>query len=122
MKESINNLVTICHKASTDAGWWTDKDGSDLRDNKYTFSNKIALCHSELSEALEADRKNLMDDKLPEFEGRVVEIADLIIRAFDLAGAYNMPLGEAVVAKLAFNAVRPDHKKENREAVGGKQY
>ena len=53
---------------------------------------------------------------------REVELADAVIRIFDLAGAYNMDLGGAIEEKLKFNATRTDHKKENREAVGGKAY
>ena len=118
----INGLVKAIHQDNLKAGWWNDSDGSDLRNNKFTFSNKLALCHSELSEALEADRKNLQDDKLPHRPGREVELADAIIRILDLAGAYNMDLGGAVVEKLAYNSRRLDHKRENREAAGGKSY
>lgn len=42
---------------------------------------------SENSEALEGDRKNLMDDKLPKYPMRVVEIADMCIRVFDYLGS-----------------------------------
>jgi NTP pyrophosphatase (non-canonical NTP hydrolase) len=118
----INSLVDRIHQDNLAAGWWTNKDGSDIRGNPYTFSNKLALCHSELSEALEADRKGLKDDKLPHRDGREVELADAVIRIFDLAGAYGMDLGGAVVEKLAYNAQRADHKRENREAAGGKAY
>ena len=72
-----------------------------------SFGQKIALVHSELSEALEADRKSLKDDKLPDRDGREVELADAMIRIFDLAGRYNMDLGGALVAKIAYNASRP---------------
>ena len=72
-----------------------------------SFGQKIALVHSELSEALEADRKGLMDDKLLDREGREVELADAMIRIFDLAGRYDLDLGGALMAKIAFNASRP---------------
>lgn len=69
---------------------------------------KIALMHSELSEALEADRKNIeSDDKIPEFTGLEAELADLIIRVLDFAGAKDLRLGEAIQAKLLFNLTRP---------------
>lgn len=122
MKHKINSVVDACHKASRDAGWWTDKEGNDLTLNPMCFSNKLCLTHSELSESMEADRKDLQDDKLPHRHGREVELADAVIRIFDLAGAYNMDLGGAIEEKMAFNAIRPDHKKENREAAGGKAY
>ena len=46
----------------------------------------IALCISELSEALEGYRKDLMDDKLPHRKMAEVKLADALIRMFDLAG------------------------------------
>lgn len=118
----INRMVEDIHQDNLNAGWWQDKDGNDIRSNPYTFSSKLALCHSELSEALEADRKQLMDDKLTHRDGREVELADTVIRIFDLAGGYGMDLGGAIVEKLAYNAKRLDHKKETRQAVGGKAY
>lgn len=122
MRHKINAVVDACHGASRAAGWWTDKDGNDLTLNPLVFSNKLMLIVSEIAEAMEADRKDLMDDKLPHRNGTEVELADAVIRICDLAGAYNMDLGGAIVEKMAFNAIRPDHKKENREAVGGKSY
>ncbi len=122
MKHNINAMVDVCHNASYNAGWWTGKDGLDTRTNDLTFSNKLMLIVSEIAEAMEADRKDLMDDKLPHRTGREVELADAFIRICDLAGAYNMDLGGAVVEKLAFNKVRPDHQKAAREAAGGKSY
>jgi hypothetical protein len=122
IKHKINAVVDACHAASTEAGWWTDKDGNHLTLNPMCFSNKLCLTHSELSEAMEGDRKGLMDDKLPHRDMREVELADAVIRICDLAGAYNMDLGGAIEEKMAYNAIRPDHKKEAREAAGGKTY
>lgn len=92
-------LAVDIHQMNYSNGFW---DGS-----QDSFGQKIALVHSELSEALEADRKNLMDDKLPDRPGREVELADAMIRIFDLAGRYGMDLGGALVAKIAYNASRP---------------
>lgn len=80
------------------------------------------LIVSEVSEAMEGHRKNLMDDKLPHRPMIEVELADALIRIADLAGALGLDLGGAVEEKLAFNASRPDHKLENRMAAGGKAY
>lgn len=116
-------LQRACHDAAFKAGWWVNpKTGVDARDNPLTFSNKLMLIVSEVAEAMEGDRKNLMDDKLPHRPMREVELADAVIRIMDLAGAYDMDLAGAIVEKMAFNAVRPDHKLENRQAEGGKAY
>lgn len=116
-------LQLACHKASFDAGWWVHPvTGKDTRDNPMCFAQKLCLIHSEISEAMEGDRKSLKDDKLPHRDMREVELADAVIRIFDLAGAYGMDLGGAISEKLAYNAHRPDHKLEARKLNGGKTY
>lgn len=129
-------LQALCHKRSDDSGWWKDKaTGLDLiqviREPSSPIerllasalvAQKLCLSHSELSEAMEGHRKGLMDDKLPHRPMIEVELADAVIRIFDLAGALDLDLGGAIAEKLAYNAVRPDHKPENREKAGGKAY
>lgn len=115
-------LQSACHDAALKAGWWSAKDGSAVQTNPYAFSNKLALIHSEVSEAMEGDRKGLMDDHLPHREMREVELADAVIRIFDLAGAYAMDLGGAIAEKMAYNMQRADHKPAARAAAGGKAY
>lgn len=122
IKEWIGGAQDACFNASFNAGWWHKKDGTPLWTDPLAFSNRLMLTVSELAEAMEADRKNLMDDKLPHRKGTEVEIADAIIRLLDLAGAYGLDVGGAMEEKMAFNKVRPDHKKEAREASGGKSY
>lgn len=69
---------------------------------------KIALMHSELSEALDADREQIAsDDKIPEFTGMEAELADTVIRILDFAGAHRLRLADAIIAKLQFNLTRP---------------
>lgn len=60
--------------------WWYDADGNLLPRDMDTH---FALMASELSEAVEAVRKNKKDDHLPQFDGVVVELADFIIRLAD---------------------------------------
>lgn len=124
-------LTLACHGAAEKAGWWKDlKAGTnfideiclDTRLGKALVAEKLCLIHSEISEAMEGHRKNLMDDKLPHRKAVEVELADAIIRIFDLAGALDLDLGGAIVEKLAYNAQRADHKPENRIAAGGKAY
>lgn len=100
-------------------------DALGVKENTETTRNVgeiLCLIHSEISEAMEGHRKNLMDDKLPHRKMLEVELADAMIRIFDLAGAHGMDLGGAIVEKLAYNSTRADHKKENRLADGGKAY
>ena len=116
-------LQDICHGAAKTAGWWVDpKTGEPGQNNPMCFAQKLCLIHSEISEAMEGDRKNLQDDKLPHRPMREVELADAVIRIFDLAGAYDMDIGGAIAEKLAYNAQRPDHKLEARQSEGGKAY
>lgn len=120
---NLNELVRICHAGSVSAGWWNDlRTGEPIIHRPHVVGEKLALIHSEVSEAMEGHRKNLMDDKLPHRKMIEVELADAIIRIADLAGALGLDLGGAVDEKLDFNKVRPDHKPEARLAVGGKAY
>ncbi len=127
-------LQHACHGASKDAGWWR-AHGVDIVDlinnpktpwDKYVagalVAQKLCLSHSELSEAMEGHRKGLKDDKLPHRNMIEVELADAVIRIFDLAGAMGYDLGAAIAEKMAYNAQRPDHKPEARAAAGGKAY
>lgn len=116
----IRRAVTRCHAASVAAGWWSDlKTGEPIQRNK---GELLMLIVSEIAEAMEAERKNLMDDKLPHRRGAEVELADAIIRIFDYCGAHGYDLAGAYEEKLAYNATREDHKPENRRKDGGKEF
>lgn len=68
----------------------------------------IALAHSELSEALDFIRHgNPASDHIPEFSGAEEELADTVIRCMDHAVERGWKLGEAIAAKVRFNASRP---------------
>lgn len=116
-------LVRACHSASKAAGWWQDlQTGEDLVSRPHVVGEKLMLIVSEVAEAMEGHRKSLNDDKLPHRQMIEVELADAVIRIADLAGALGLDLGGAIAEKMAFNAVRPDHKVENRLLDNGKKY
>lgn len=79
------------------------------------------LIVTEIAEAKEGFRKNLMDEHLPNRPSIEVELADAIIRIADLAGALDLDLAGAIVDKIEYNANRADHKIENRKLENGKK-
>jgi hypothetical protein len=71
---------------------------------------------------MEGHRKNLADDKLPHRSMFEVELADAIIRIFDMAGAHNLDLGGAMFEKMHYNSKREDHTLAHRMSDNGKKY
>lgn len=95
------------HETARSSGWWN---------KPVEIGTMIALMHSELSEALEADRRgNPPDDKVPQYSGLEAELADVIIRILDFAEGHNMDVIGAMQAKADMNDGRA-HKH------GGKSY
>ena len=59
-------------------GWWDDM-------NRCIYQT-IQLINTEIAEATEGARKDLMDDHLPHRKMEEVELADVLIRTLDLGG------------------------------------
>jgi NTP pyrophosphatase (non-canonical NTP hydrolase) len=115
---SLNDYRDECRKAA-DRWYYHPVTGKRLTPN---LGERLMLIVSEISEAMEGARKDLMDCKLPHRKMLEVEIVDALIRIFDLAGEEGLDLEGAYREKLAFNAVRPDHTHEARAAEGGKKW
>ncbi|MCA3064729.1 MAG: hypothetical protein ING61_14885 [Rhodocyclaceae bacterium] len=120
--ESATRLTHGCHSIAEASGWWTDLKTGESLVGKKNVPELLMLVVSELGEAMEGHRKNLMDDKLPHRRMVEVELADAVIRIFDMAGGMGYDVAGAIAEKLEYNARRADHKPENRTADGGKKY
>lgn len=105
----VNTLVDMAHENAVKHGFW---------ESPMPFATAIALIHSELSEALEEDRKGMplvyhnKGSKKP--EGVAVELADAVIRIFDLCGHLGVDLEKVLAEKMAYN--------EGRSYKHGKEY
>ena len=131
---AASTLSRQCHGLAKASGWWTCLATGRSLVGEYAYMRTpnimpprnigelLCLVHSEVSEAMEGARKNLMDDKLPHRPMLEVELADAVIRIFDMAGGLGLDIPGAMAEKLAYNARREDHKIENRAAAGGKKF
>lgn len=87
---TIEQLSEEAHDTAKIKGWW---------DRPRSIIECLALVHCEVSEAIESYRKGSTD-------GIVEELADCLIRIFDLCGAHGWDLQGAVKRKMAFNKTR----------------
>jgi NTP pyrophosphatase (non-canonical NTP hydrolase) len=119
IKKAIKALRVLLHQNAVNKGFWPEFDTTphSIIQNarkRINVGEKIALIHSELSEALEASRKgNPPDHHCPEHDNFTVELADAMIRILDVAEAFGLDFEEAMFAKIEHNASRPyKHGKE----------
>lgn len=94
----VNALAQSVYTENAQKGFWeTERNVGEL----------LMLVTSELGEALEGHRKDLMDDHLKHRKMFEVEIADAFIRLLDLSAGLGLDLGMAMVEKLEYNRSRP---------------
>lgn len=100
--------------------WWRDLETGEYVDRN--IGEMLMLIVSEVAEAMEGDRKQLMDDKVPHRTMFEVELVDVLIRVFDLAGHLGLDLDGAFRDKMEYNRTREDHHPLNRLQPGGTRY
>jgi len=104
----IDALSAVLHETAVEKGFW---DGEITHDK---VGNKLALVHSEVTEVLEAIRKDQGSEKVVE------EIADTIIRLLDLYAA--MRNEEFVIHSLDEVLQNKMDKNKNRRALHGNRF
>lgn len=75
MNKELNELAKSIYAQNVSVGWWDDEP---------CIYSKIQLIVTEIAEATEGERKDLMDDHLPHRKMGEVELADTLIRTLDL--------------------------------------
>ena len=111
---TLADFAEDSHATAKDKGWWDDRP--DYGDRVQAIPEKIALMHSELSEALEEARAGNLnlyygdanyagDAGKP--EGFGIELADCVIRIFDLCEALGIDIQQMIEIKMAYNETRP---------------
>lgn len=94
-------IAQRAHANAVAKDFWPEGEAKNI-------AEQIALIHSELSEALEANRHgNPPDPNVPGFGNFEVELADAVIRIMDTTAAYGLPVAEALIGKMRYNASRP---------------
>lgn len=98
----LDAIAAVMHQTAIDKGFWNyDEVTSEV------VGMKLALVHSEVTEVLEAIRKNKGEEKVVE------EMADVIIRLLDLyaalrdAGQVDSSLDDVLQLKMNTNTQRP---------------
>lgn len=97
LRGMTSSLGQVINTHMNEQGFWQSEN----------VGEKFMLIVSEVSEAMEADRKNLDSDKIPAFTGVEEELADAIIRILDFSQQNGLRLADAIIAKMQYNLTRP---------------
>ena len=98
---TLNELTKEIHDNAVSHGWW---------DEPRNLLEIAALCHSELSEAVEeyrAGRPMVWANENGKPEGIATEMADCLIRILDWFGHEGLDADEIVRQKMTYNRGRP---------------
>ena len=101
----LDVLSAVLHETAREKGFWEGEYSYDK------IGNKLALVHSEVTEVLEAIRKNQGSEKVVE------EIADVIIRILDVYAA--MRNEESVLHSLDEILENKINKNKERQRLHG---
>lgn len=95
----ISRLQSQVHQTALEHGWW---------EQPRSVGEVLMLMVTELSEAMEAYRSgNPPSSKITGFSQMEEELADVVIRLLDFAGAYDLDIEGALTAKMDYNETRP---------------
>lgn len=78
MKMHLDDLAKQLNDTAIEKGFWSPLSRMEQEDDFIFFAKQLAMIHSEVTEALEALRKDQGHEKFVE------ELADILIRVLDL--------------------------------------
>jgi len=92
----------VIHQYAKDKGWW---------DKERSIPELLCLIHSEVSEALEAYRNDIPEGEIGCLSE---ELADVVIRVWDMCEYLEIDIAEAVNKKHIINLSRPYRHRNKR--------
>lgn len=110
---TLNDYANECYENSVRHGFWDAANGIPEEYKYLMVATKLALIHSEVSEALEAVRRKEQvfwreDGKVDgKPEGVGSELIDVVIRCLDLCSYLGVDCDEIYRAKTEYNKSRP---------------